>query len=188
MKKILLVLCALLITSAACADIIIQMDYEGIGFSAYELGGNCNPQITPRKGSEFTTFNGFTLSSVLYEFNSDRDEPVHFYTGFDAGFCNMGAAAFAVGGYSITSPKFGNCVLDINTVLKLGGCFGITNAFYPSAQIDTVFTIMKADRKGPFAGVGITTQTIDLTFPALFKDDYYVENYTGLIFTAGWRF
>lgn len=188
MKRINCVLALICLCTVCFADIIIQTDYEGIGFSAYELGGNCNPQITPRKGSEFTTFNGFTLSSVLYEFNSDRDEPVHFYTGFDAGFCNMGAAAFAVGGYSITSPKFGNCVLDINTVLKLGGCFGITNDFYPSAQIDSVFTFMKADRKGPFAGVGITNQIIDLTFPSLSKDDYYIENYAGLIFTAGWRF
>lgn len=188
MKKVLLVLCILLISSAAFADVILQIDYEGVGFSAYKLGGNCNPQITEREYSEFVPFSGFTLSSVLYEFNSEENTPIHFYAGFDAGFCGMGASALAVGGYSVSLTQFGNCLLELNTDLKLGGCFGITNDFYPTAQIDSILTIMKADRKGPFAGIGITSQIIDLTFPSLFKEDTYIESYAGLVLTAGWRF
>ncbi len=188
MKKILLVLCVLLISTAAFADVILQMDYEGVGCSSYKLGGNCNPQITEREYSEFAPFSGFTLSSVLYEFNSEEDTPIHIYTGLDAGFCGMGASALAVGGCSLTLNQFGNCKLDLNSDVKLGGCFGVTNAFYPMAQIDSVFTILKADRKGPFAGVGFTAQFIDLTFPSLLKQDYYTDSYAGLVFTAGYRF
>ena len=188
MKKIILVLCVLLISAAAFADIILQVDYEGVGFSYYKLTGDCNPQITEREYSEFVPFSGFTLSSVLYEFNSEKDTPLHFYAGFDAGFCGMGASALAVGGYSFNLTQFGNCTLELNTDLKLGGAFGVTNTFYPMAQVGVTLDILKADRKGPFAGIGITSQIIDLTFPSMFKDDTYIDGFDGLIFTAGWRF
>lgn len=187
MKKAIAFLLVLLVSSAVFADIIIQQDYEGVGLYSRRLGGNCNPQITIRSDSEFVTYNGLSLST-MYEFNSRKENAIHYYAGYDVGFGGQGITSLAVGGIATEIASFGPCILDLNADLKLGASLGITDVFFPTAQVDVMVNIMKADRKGLYAGVGLSDQFIDLTFPSLFKTDNYVMNYIGLVFAGGIRF
>lgn len=187
MKKIIGIVCILLISTAAFADIIIQQDWEGVGFAANKLGGNAFPHITERYRSEFVTYDGLSLST-LFEFNSDQDKPIHFYAGYDVGLAALGFTSSGVGGVAIHLTDLGPCVLEMNADLKLGASLGLTDVCYPTAQTSLMFNIMRADRKGIYAGIGLTDMLIDLTFPSLFEEDYYIKNYAGMVFAAGLRF
>lgn len=187
MKRLILVVCALLIATAACADVIIQQDFEGVGMMTDFVGNNMPDSLRSRAGSEFTPSYGFSFTAV-YEFNSDKDAPVHYHAGLTGGIDGPGFTALLTGGLTTEVAQFGDFVLDLRADLRLGPCLSIANTIIPIAQTDVMLNFAKAGRKGLYAGIGLADHFQIMTMEAPSLDDAHLINYAGLIFAAGWRF
>lgn len=187
MKKLILIVCAVLISTATFADIFIQQDFEGIGLTTEVIGDNKIEGLEDCEGSEFTPSYGLSFT-IAYEFNSDNNAPIHYFAGLTSGVDGPGFTALVTGGLSTEIAQFGNYALALRTGLRIGPCFSLENMIIPIVQADIMFDFMKADKKGFYGSIGITDHIQNLSFPDLGMDDAHIINYTGLIFAAGYRF
>lgn len=165
------------------ADEIFQLDYQGIGLSIWEAGENQN--ITDKSGSEFTPYNGCGFT-MMHEFNSEKS--LRFRSGITAGFDGFGPTVLGAEGLAVKIADLGPCILDFSADFKFGFSLNVSNSLTPIIQTDAMVSIMKADRKGPYASIGLTNHLVDLSFPSFKSEDIYAMDYVGMIFAVGWRF
>lgn len=185
MKKIIMVICVLLVAGAAFADTILQMDFQGVGLSSWKAGDNIS--ITDKSGTEFSTYSG-TSVSVMRENNSDNSEPFHFRSGCSVGLDGYGLTIMPSTGFAVKVAENDSYIVELSTDIKLGICLTDANDIFPAGQLDLMLNLMKADRKGLFGSVGLTDHFDDLGFPSIKAADTHIGNYCGLIIAAGWRF
>lgn len=188
MKKAILIICTLFMTSALSARVFFQTDMLLIN-NQFEYNHNCFTDKQDSFDYDFLPFNGIQFA-LGYELFTDRIEnKFHFFGGAELGsiesFISIGGfAGFNYHLFDLSLFKF-----ELMTTLKAGQISGIKGPtfYYIQTNLDFVTNLRK--RRFPYFGVGISN--VNTTNINIYKDygyNLYLLDNLSLHMCAGIRF
>lgn len=167
MKKIVVILFALLMTSALSAKIMIQTEGLFLG-NYFDYEYDCFNENPNNLDYSFGLFEGLQFS-LGYELFSDRlENKFHYFFGIDLGIVEyfINTAAFVGFNYHLFDTE--HFRYELMTTLNAGQIAGVKGPAYYFIQTNIDFVMNLKNRSLPYFGIGLSN--INSTNINYFKD------------------
>jgi len=155
MKKLIIILCALLITSALSAKVMFQIDNYGLA-NTFDYDYDCFSEIPHSFDYGFHPYEGLTLA-LGYEFFSEKVEnDFHFYAGIDAGMMESFLMYGFFAGCNYKLFETNKIRYELSGTLTGGYMAAIKGPEYYYLQTTVDFVANLKSRKFPYVGIGLS--------------------------------
>lgn len=187
MKKWILILFALLMTSTLSARIIFQTEALVLS-NEIEIEHNCFNQVPDSFGYDFYWMEGLQFS-LGYEFFTDRvEDDFHFFAGVDIGAISYFISAGGFAGFNYKLFETDWFRFELMTTLKAGEIEGIKGPCYYFIQTNADFVVNLKNRRFPYFGIGVSnTNTTNINIYKDFGTNIYVQDFLTMHVVAGIR-
>lgn len=164
MKKLICILCILLVGTFAFSYPIFQFDISDGLLSTI----NTNPDNSQKKFEFMGASSPCVNTAFLWEFDTEAERKNHYFFGFDTGLQVEveGFSFSSIGGLSSTLFDNGENCMELCPSIQIGTFIDLSKDFQP--YLYTRFNLdlihMDNSRQGIYGGLGITNHLISMFY------------------------